>query len=231
MYFWYIKGLIYQLQNNRTTLIDIIAYTTLLIITSLLGISVINLLPTLYLIFFSQVKTYLEQQAAPALLVINVYQTMHDAFLAVNLIIILAGIAFCFLVHKGTIKEFLMRTLALAWPICFRILVVSFIIFTLIMALFSLYYGYKLLLITKMPVPKGPLVLWPLKYLLKATKTYTTAKALWAQAHNLAKAQKVFDQINRVSFYTYWICQAGSIFSTMWWMLTLQEKVRVVNKK
>ena len=231
MFFWNIKRLVSQLQNKYENTVGAVLYGLLLLGISSVGFGVINLLPTVYFLVFTQIKNYLEQQAAPALLEIVVYHHFKEFFLAANLMIVLTGILFCLFVHKGTIKEFFVRMILLSWPISIRIVFFTLLVFCLVMAVFGVYFGYKLLLLSKLSSSKGSVVLRPLKYLLQVTKTYVPAKALWSQAQTLAKAQRIFDQISLLSFYSYWVCQVGSVVSTMWLMLTLQEKIRLVQNR
>jgi hypothetical protein len=230
MYFWNTQGLAHYVSGSNLRISDFIVYVTLLFFILATGFGVPTLLPKLYYLVFSCAKNYLEIQVKPAPLEVVVYTNMDDFFLLINLVIVTAGLFFCFLIHKGTFREFIGRSVALSWPIMFRLIVITSILFAIIVGLIGLYFLYKLLLISKMEAPKGPVLLRPLKYILKATGTYSTAKLLWIQAHALPKAQIIFDKINNVSFYTYWVCQLGSVFSTMWWMLTLQENIRLINK-
>lgn len=231
MYFWDTHALAEHLARNKVGVSNFIIYLTLLGLVFATGISVVTLLPKLYYFVFSYAKTYLETQVKPAPLEINVYGHMDDLFLAANLVIVCAGIFFAFFVHHGSFKEFVMRSVALSWPIMVRLMVITTILFSFIVGGIGIYFLYKLLLISKMEAPKGPMFLRPLKYAFKLTGTYGTAKNIWIQVHALPKAQKIFAQINDFSFYASWTCNLMSVFSTMWWMLTLQEKIRLINKK
>jgi len=231
MFFWDVQGLTRYLATNRVRFSDFIIYTTLLTLIFLTGMSVLTLLPKLYFFVFSCAKDYLENQVKPVLLEINVYSKLNDLFLVINVLIIGTGLFFCFLINKGTFSQFIGRFVALSWPIMVRLILITAFFFSLIVGVIGLYFLYKLLLISKMDTPKGPVALRPLKYVLKFTGTYGTAKNLWIQVHALPKAQKIFDQINIFSLYTYWVCQATSIFSTLWWLLTVQEKLRFLNKE
>lgn len=231
MYFWNTPALAGYLAENKVRISDFVIYLVLLGLVFATGISVLTLLPKLYFFVFSFAKKYLETQVKPAPLEITVYANMDDFFLLINFVIVAAGLFFCFLIHKGLLSQLIGRSVALSWPIMFRLIVITGIFFAIIVGSIGLYFLYKLLLISKMEAPKGPVLLRPLKYFLKATGTYSTAKLLWIQAHALPKAQIIFDKINNFSFYTYWVCQLGSVFSTMWWMLTLQENIRFINNK
>lgn len=230
MYFWNVHGLAEYLQNKHLILFNLLLYFTFLLVTLVIGINVLTLLPHLYSLVMTSSKIYLEEQVKPAALQIRVFHHMNDVFLLINLLLLASGLFFCFIIHHGTIKQFVSRVVALSWLITFRLIVISTILFCVVAGIFGSYFLYKLLLISKAEGPKGPLPFRPLKYIFKLTGTYPLAKSLWTQAHALPKAQKVFDQINVVSLYAYWICQFGTVFSTMWWVLILQEKLRFINK-
>ncbi len=227
MYFWDITGLLQDLRTNKVKRGEVFMYVALLSITFALSLNVINLLPTLYQFLFGYAKTYLEGQAAPTPLTVTVYHYFNTPFLNLKLAICLVGIIFCFFVHKGTIKQFVTRIIALSWPITFRIMIVTGLLFLLFTTLLGIYFGYKLLMITKAE-PTRPKVLKLLKFLIKATVAYPIGKAIWAQGQNLATAQVIFNQISRTSYVMYWGAHVTALFSTMWWMLTLQEKIRKI---
>jgi hypothetical protein len=231
MYFWHVNKLVSDLKNNHLSFTDTVIYTILLSISFIFSINVVQLLPTLYQIIFEHIKIYLEQQAAHAQLFIKIYHYMDEWFLLINLIVVLVGTIFCFIVHKGTPQRFFQRFIALSWPICFRIMILTSLLFLLSITLIGIYFGYKLNTLSQSQTPDAPpIIVKSFKFLFKAAGLLPGAKAIWTQAQMLPKVQAIFDQLNNVSFAVYWIAHIGSLLSTLWWMLTAQEKIRMLKK-
>ena len=230
MYFWHTNALIVDLKNNRISMLNTILYLFLHVISFILGIHVLNLLPTLYQLIFIQIKIYLEQQVSPLPLSFKIYYILNEEFLVINFALLAIGIIICFMVHKGTIKEFFERFIALSWPICFRIMLITALLFLLGIGMAGIYFVYKFRLIGQTAIGIPSLITYPFKFLSRAFGIFSPIKNIINQAEILPRLEEIFIQINTWSYGFYRIAQIGSLLSTLWWMLTLQEKMKMIKK-
>ncbi|MGE0207311.1 MAG: hypothetical protein AB7R69_05690 [Candidatus Babeliales bacterium] len=217
--------------NDASSSLKIFIMTSLFIILAFLGATVLTLLPKIYFYSFTYAKIYLDKRVNSPQLIVKVYSDFTELFLAINIFLLVLGFLFCFSISKSSVKDFLKKIIPITWRIHTKIIIVSGLLLTLCIAFFTLYFSYKFLLLQKESAPKAPLPFLPFKLLSKLTGTYPSFKNLWNQIHALPKAQKIFNQINKVSLYTYWGCQIGSSLSTLWLVLNVQEKLRIMQKK
>jgi hypothetical protein len=219
MNIWNVDKVIEKIKQKKITVSESVGYLISICFLAIAHLSPFNFLPTAYLLTMIPIKKYLEQEAKPAQLPIDIFSDSEHIFFWALIVISLVGFFLCWIACRNSLKQCMYSMWCITLPLWVRILVVTAILYALTISTCSVYFITKLQAIEQTKVTlKDPLTFLP----------HFLVHALWKGAQSYKTAQTIYAQISITSYYLYLATHIGALISSLWYFMRLYHALRRV---
>ena len=222
---WSIRTVQQELKSGGVLARDLVLYFIAIISLLMMGCSVFSFLPTLYYLSFGMIKSYLEHQAAPLALTIDIFDIWHQWFALIMVLVVIAGILECYTINKaGDNQRFIVRFICLNLPITVRICVLTALLYA--GGLLGMFYRYTPLLKSLSEETSTNNTIFDV---IKFTvKKMNVVKTVMDKVTSVQNATVLFAQLSETSFYAYCLTHVGALCSALFYFFLMRRSFKKI---